>query len=81
MADPKKFFWIVASVADSATANPKGIKILLANALSTFFIKDKPGFCNGHKSLPKNLPSCPILDKWVFDNFILSDEAFAKRIS
>ena len=52
---------MAASVADAAVVNPNGIKILLTNGLSTFFSKDKPVFNNRPKSLPKNLPDCPIL--------------------
>ena len=33
---------------------------------------------NGCRSLPGNLPGCIILDSWVFENFILADEPFAK---
>ena len=43
-----------------------------------FFIKEKPVFRNGPKRLPKNPLDCSILCNWVFDNFILSDELFAK---
>ena len=43
------------SVADAAAVNPSGIKTLLANGLSTFFIKGNPVFSNGPKSLPQNL--------------------------
>ena len=53
---------MAASVADNAAVNPNGIKTLLANGLSTCFIKDKLVFSNGTKSLPKNLPDCDILD-------------------
>ena len=28
----------------------------------------------------KNPPDCIILDKWVFENFILADETFAKTL-
>ena len=35
---------------------------------------------NGPKSLPKNLPNCPILYNWVFINFILAEELFAKSL-
>ena len=28
----------------------------------------------------KNPPACPILHNWVFDNFILADEPFAKAL-
>ena len=48
-------------VADDDDANPNSIKILLANGLRTSSIKGKPVFSNGPKSLPKNLPECPIL--------------------
>ena len=41
---PKTFSWISTSVADTAAVNPNGIKTLLSNGLSTFFIKDKPVF-------------------------------------
>ena len=54
----KNFFWIPASVADAAAANPNpnGIQTLLGNSLSSFFIKGKPIFSNGLGSLPKNPP-------------------------
>ena len=71
---------IAASVTDAAAVNPNGIETLLANGLSTFFIKGKPIFTNGLKSLPKNAPKCPILCKRVFDNFILADESFTKAL-
>ena len=43
----------------------------LANGYSTFFIKGKPVFSNGTRSLPKNPRDCPILHNWVFDDFII----------
>ena len=49
-----------ASVADAAANNPNGIKTLLANGLSTFFIKSNPDFSDGYKRLPKN-PDCTFL--------------------
>ena len=49
------------TVADADAVNPNGIKTRLANSLSAFFIKWNPVFSNGLKSLPKNLPNCPIL--------------------
>ena len=61
--DSNIFLWITASVADAAAVNPNSLKTLLANTLSTFFIKDNPILC-----------------KWVFDNFILADEPFAKAL-
>ena len=54
------------------------LKTLFANGLSTFFIKGNPFFSDGPKSLPKNLPDCPILCNCIFDNFTLADELFAK---
>ena len=36
------FLWIPASVTDTATDNPNGIKTFLANGGITFLIKDKP---------------------------------------
>ena len=72
------FFWTAASVGDGAAVNPSDIKTLLANGSSTFFIKGKPDFSNGPKILPENYPTCTILDRWVFDNFILADETFTK---
>ena len=73
MPDPKIFFWIFESVVDAACANFKGIKTLLVNGFSRFFINSKPVFSNGPKSLPKNLRDCPVLYYWVFDNFLLVD--------
>ena len=42
---------MAASVADGAAVNPNGIKMLLANGLSTFPIKGKPVFSNGSKKV------------------------------
>ena len=80
LPDPKTFFRIVASVASAAAVNPNGIKTLLANGFSTFFIKGKPVFDNDPKILPKIAPGCPILYNWLFDNSILTDELFAKAL-
>ena len=60
--------------------NPNGVKMLLVNSLRTFFIKGKAAFGNGPKSLPWNPPACLILCNWVFDNFILTEELFAKAL-
>ena len=76
--DPNIFLWIAASVADAAAAViPNGIKTLLANGFDACFIGN-PVFSNGPKMMPKNLRGCPILCNWVFDNFILAYEPFAK---
>ena len=50
--DPKTFLRITASVDDSAVVNPNGIKTLLGDGVSTFFIKSKPVCSNGPTSLP-----------------------------
>ena len=49
-----KEFSIAVSVADAAVVNPNGIKSLLANGLSTFFIKGNPAFSIGPNILPRN---------------------------
>ena len=78
--DPNIFLWIAGSVADAAAVHPNGIKTLLANGLSKFPIKDNPVFSNDPKSLTKNTPNYPILNNWVFDNFILAEELFVKAL-
>ena len=60
------FIWIAASVTDAATANPIGMKALLANGVSIFFIKNKAVFSNGTRSPTKNAPDCTVLESWVF---------------
>ena len=65
--------WIAASVADTAAVNSNGIKTVLSNGTSIFFIKSNQVFCNGPKILPENPPGYPILCNWVFDNLILPD--------
>ena len=78
--DSYDFLWIAASAADTSAVNPNGIKTLLDSGLSTFFIQHKPVFSNDTESFPKNPLDCPILCNWVFDNFILADEPFAKAL-
>ena len=46
MPDPYIFFWIATSVADAGAVRRNGIKALLANGLSIFFINGKPVFIN-----------------------------------
>ena len=48
--------------------------------LSKFIVKGNPVFSSDPRSLPKNLPDCPILCNWIFDNFILADEPFEKDL-
>ena len=71
---------MAASVADAAAVNANVINTLLATGFSIFPIKAYPVFNNGPKSLPKNHPDCTILCNWVFDNFILAENLFAKAI-
>ena len=78
--DLNRFLWIAAFVADAVAVNPNGIKMLLVNGLSTFYIKWKTVFSNGLKSLPRNPPDYPILSNWVFDDFILAEELFTKAL-
>ena len=77
---PNMFLWIASSVADAVAVNPNGIKTLLANGFSTFFIKVNHIFSNGHNSLPKYFLDCRILYNRVFGNFILPEELFAKAL-
>ena len=46
------FLCILASAAEAAAVNPRGIKTLLANGL----INGNPVFINGPSNLPRNLP-------------------------
>ena len=75
LLDLNFYLWIAASIADSAAANPNGIKTLLSNGFITFSIIDNPAFNNSPKSQLKNPPN---LCNWVFDNFVLAEELFAK---
>ena len=71
---PRFLLSIPASAADAAAVNPRGIKMLLASGLITFFINGSVAFSNGPSNLPGNLPDCIILDNWVFDNLISVDK-------
>ena len=44
---------IAVSVTDATAVNTNGIKTLLTNSWTTFFIKSKLVFGNGPRSLPK----------------------------
>ena len=72
------FFWIAASVADTAALNLNDTRTLLANVLSTFFAKGKSVVSNDARRLPENYPNWIIWESWVFNKFILADELFAK---
>ena len=56
LPDPNIFYvFLHLSAADAAAINPKGIKILLANGLITFFTNGNPVFSNEPRSLTRNL--------------------------
>ena len=61
--DRNVFLCIPASAADADALNPKGIKTLLVNGLTTFLINGNPVFSNGPSKLPRNPP-----DYSSFDN-------------
>ena len=44
LPDPNIFLWIAVYVADAAAVNPNGIKMLLANGLSTLSFKEASQF-------------------------------------
>ena len=67
------------SDVDAAAFNLSGVKILLVDSWSTFFIHNKPVFSNVTRSLSRSSPDCIILDNWVF-YVILADELFAKAL-
>ena len=77
MCQIQTFSEIVASVADAAVVNPNEIKTLLANGLSTFFIKCNPDFSNSPKSLPINPPDYATAFLIIF---ILADALFTKAL-
>ena len=57
--DPKSFFWIavgVTAAAAAAAVNTNGIKTLLANGVSTFFVNGKPAVINDLRKF-RNPPS------------------------
>ena len=62
---------ILASVTNSAVVNPNDIK--------TLFINGNPAF-NVPIGLPRNAPDSTTFDSWVFDNFTLADELFARAL-
>ena len=68
------FLCFPASAADGNPANPHGVKILLANGLSTFLIKGKPLLNNDPRNLPRNPPHCTILEASSLDSFLLADK-------
>ena len=71
--DPNIFLWIAAFVVGAAAVNLNGIKVLLANGLRTFLIKDHPVSSNSLRNLRKNLLDFVALCNWIFDNFILAE--------
>ena len=80
LPDPKVFIWIAAPVDDTTAVYLNGIKMPLANGLSTLPIKGILFFSYGPKSVPKNPCDCPIPCIWVLDSFILAEELFANAL-
>ena len=69
---------VTESVSGAPGVNPNSIKALLANGLSTFFIKVNLVFSNVLKSLPKSNPDFLNLCNIVFDNLMLAEELFVE---
>ena len=44
----------------------------------SIFSNNFSGFAQNVRTENKNSPNCNILDSWIFNNFILADELFAK---
>ena len=51
---------------------------ILCNGWNMFSIEGCTVFSNVPKNLPKNPPDCLISCNWVFNDFILANEPFAK---
>ena len=66
--EPRNVLWIPEYTVDTATVNLNGIKTLLPDGLSIFFI-------NGN-----NQPDRTTSDSCLFDNFILADGLFEKTL-
>ena len=60
--DPNIFLQIAVSVADVTAVNSSGMKILLANGLSTFLLKAIQVLVTLLKSLLKIHSNCPIYE-------------------
>ena len=78
--DTNIFLWTVGSVANAIAVIPNGITALLGDGFCTFFIRHRPIFSNGLKSLFRNSPDCHFLCNWVVYNFILAGWTFAKAL-
>ena len=65
------FLWFLLPAA----VNPNGIKTLLANYLSVFFLNGKP---SDLRSVAIKYLDCTIFESWVFDNLIIVDKLYAK---
>ena len=67
--DSNIFLCIPVSAADAAAVNPKGIKTLLTNGLTAFFINGNPAFSNGPSNQSRNPPDWINLETWVVEKF------------
>ena len=54
--------------------------LMLLKHWCKFFMKIKLVFCNNSRRIPRNIPNCNLLDRLVFDHFVLADELFAKAL-
>ena len=80
-AGPKSFLLNLSlndSFAVATAMNLIGTKNLLGHGSSAFAIKSKPVFSNDPRSLRTNPPNRTIVNRWIFENFIVADERFAK---
>ena len=56
------------------------VSIIFINIVSSIILHESiPGEKGG--KIERNPPTCIISDGWVFDNFLLADEVFAKALS
>ena len=76
--DSSIILWITASAFDAAAVNSNGTNRIVANSICAFFINSKPSYINGPRRLLKNPLNWILLENWVFDNSVSTDELFAK---
>ena len=74
--DPYIWFLIAASVADVAAINCNGMKILLVNVVSTFFVNGNPDLTNG----PRNFRNSPFWLIIFFCSFFKNIPLFSKEL-
>lgn len=70
--------WIPANAGDAAAPNPNDLSTPLVNSVSMFLANGKLILSNGQRSLPGDSLYWKVLDIFIFDNFELIAELFAK---